>query len=56
MVVSPKNKENKIKTNYNKTIKHAPSLSDKTTLTEKSRRVQTESDKGIANRARYLCT
>jgi hypothetical protein len=37
MVVSPKNKENKIKTNYNKTIKDAPSLCDKTTLIEKQK-------------------
>jgi hypothetical protein len=37
MVVSPKYKENKTKTNYNNTIKDAPSLCDKTTLIEKQK-------------------
>jgi hypothetical protein len=37
MVVSPKYKENKTKTNYNNTIKDAPSLCDKTALIEKQK-------------------
>jgi hypothetical protein len=36
-VVSPKYKENKAKANYNKTIKDAPSLCDKTVLIEKQK-------------------
>jgi hypothetical protein len=37
MVVSPKYKENKAKTNYNNTMKDAPSLCNKTALIEKQK-------------------
>jgi hypothetical protein len=37
MVVSPKYKENKTKTNYNNTIKDAPSLCNKTALIKKQK-------------------
>jgi hypothetical protein len=37
MVVLPKYKENKTTTNYNNTIKDAPSLCDKTMLIEKQK-------------------